>query len=54
MCNFIKFCRHVNHVEMTNSIDFGGQGSKVKVTIENSGYNLLNTIEIKLFSVRVF
>ena len=43
--NFIG--RHVNHNEMMNPIDFGGQRSKFKVTIDIYGKKLLNTKETK-------
>ena len=33
-CFFVKLGRHVSHDERMNPIDFGGQRSKVKVTIE--------------------
>ena len=48
MCFFIKLGGHVNHDEMMNPIDFGGQRSKVKVTIDIYGKKLVNTIETKL------
>ena len=46
-CFFVKLGRHVNHDERTNPIDFGGQRSKVKVTIDIYGNKLVNTIETK-------
>ena len=46
-CFFVKLCRHVNHDEMMNAIDFGGQKSKVKVTMDIFGNKLVNTIETK-------
>ena len=48
MCFFIKLGRHVSHSEKMDPIDFGGQRSKVKVTIDMYGNKLLNTIETKL------
>ena len=48
MCLFIKLGRHVHYDERMNSIDFGGQRSKVKVTIHIYGNKLVNTIEAKL------
>ena len=42
---FVKFGRHVNHDERVNPIDFGGQRSKVKVTIDIYGIKLVNMIE---------
>ena len=47
MCFFIKLGRHVSNSERMNPIDFGGQRSKVKVTIEMYGNKLVNTIETK-------
>ena len=47
MCFFIKLDRHVNHGERMNPIDFGGQRSKVKVTIDIYGNKFVNTIEYK-------
>ena len=32
-CFFVKLGRHINHGEKMNPIDFGGQRSKVKVTM---------------------
>ena len=45
---FIKLGRHVNHGERMDPIDFGGQRSKVEVTMDISGSNLMNTIVAKL------
>ena len=45
-CFFVKLGRHVNHEGM-NPIDFGGQRSKVKVTMDIYGNKLVNTIETK-------
>ena len=45
---FIKLGRHVNHGERMDPIDFGGQGSKVKVTMDIYGNKLVNTIATKL------
>ena len=42
---FVKLGRHVNHDERMNPIDFGGQRSKVKVTMDIYGNKLVNTIE---------
>ena len=47
MCFFIKLGRHVSHSERMNPIDFGGQRSKVKVTIDIYGNKLVNAIEAK-------
>ena len=49
MCYFIKPGRHVSHSERMDSIDFGGQRSNVKVTIDMCGHKLVNMIETKLF-----
>ena len=38
---FIKLGRHVYHGERMNPIDFGGQRSKVKVTMDIYGIKLL-------------
>ena len=46
-CFFVKLGRHVNHDERMNPIDFGGQRSKVKVTMDIHGNKLMNTIETK-------
>ena len=45
VCFFIKLGRHVSDSEKMDPIDFGGQRSKVKVTIDMYGNKLLNTIE---------
>ena len=45
VCLFIKLGRHVHYDERMNSIDFGGQRSKVKVTIDIYGNKLMNTIK---------
>ena len=47
MCLFIKLGRHVHYDERMNPIDFGGQRSKVKITIHIYGNKLVNTIETK-------
>ena len=47
MCFLIKLGRHVSHSETMDPIDFGGQRSKVKVTIDMYGNELVNTIETK-------
>ena len=46
-CFFVKLGRHVNLGERMNPIDFGGQRSKVKVTMGVYGNKLVNTIETK-------
>ena len=40
---FVQLGRHVSHNERMNPIDFGGQRSKVKVTIDIYGNKLVNT-----------
>ena len=47
MCLFIKLGRHVYYDERMNPIDFGGQRSKVKVTIDIYGNKLVNKIKTK-------
>ena len=47
MCFLIKLGRHVRHGERMNPIDFEGQGSKVKVTMDIYGNKLVNMIETK-------
>ena len=47
VCLFIKLGRYVHYDERMNPIDFGGQRSKVKVTIHIYGNKLVNTIEAK-------
>ena len=47
MCFFIKLGIHVSHSERIDPIDFGGQRSKVKVTIDNYGNKLVNKLETK-------
>ena len=42
---FIKLGSHVNHGEMMDPIDFVGQRSNVKVTMDNYGNKLEITIE---------
>ena len=42
---FVKLGRHVNYDVRINSIDFGGQRSKVKVTMDIYGNKLVNTIK---------
>ena len=47
---FIKLGRHVSHGERIDPIDFGGQRSKVKDTMDIQnvfGNKLVNTIETK-------
>ena len=41
---FIKLGRHVYHGERINPIDFEGQMSKVKVTMDIYGNKLVNTM----------
>ena len=48
VCLFSKLGRHVYYDNMMNFIDFGGQSSKLKVTIDIYGKKLVNTIETKL------
>ena len=50
MCFFIKLGRHVSHSERMDPIDFVGQRSKVKFTIDMCMYgnklvNMIMTIE---------
>ena len=45
---FIKLGRHVNHGEKMNPIDFRGQRSKVKVTMDIYGNKIVNMIKTKL------
>ena len=47
MCFDIKLGIQVSHSERIDPIDFGGQRSKVKVTIHIYGNKLVNTIEAK-------
>ena len=44
---FIKLGRDVNHGKSMDPIDFGGQRSKVKVTVDTYGNKLVNTNETK-------
>ena len=44
---FIKLFRHVYHGERMNPIDFEGQRSKVKVTMDIYRNKLVNMIETK-------
>ena len=46
-CFFVKRGRHVNHDERMNPINFGGQRSKVKVTMDIYGNKLVNMITTK-------
>ena len=48
---FVNFGRHVNHDERMNPIDFGGQRSKVKVTMDIYGNKLVNTIVTTLLHI---
>ena len=43
----IKLGRHINNGPRMDPIDFGGQRSKVKVTMNIYGNKLVNTIETK-------
>ena len=45
---FVKLGRHVNHGERIDPIDFEGQRSKVKVTMDIYGNELVNMIATKL------
>ena len=47
VCFFVKLGRNVNHDKRMNPIDFKGQRSKVKVTMDIYGNKLVNTIETK-------
>ena len=51
MCFLIKLGRHVSHGERMNPIDFGGQRTKVKVTMDIYGNKLVNTIETELLCI---
>ena len=42
---FVILGRHVKNDERINPIDFGGQRSKVKVTMDIYGNKLVKTIE---------
>ena len=48
MCFSIKLGRHVSHGERIDPIDFVGQRSEVKVTIDMYANKLVNMIETKL------
>ena len=48
MCFLVKLGRHVRPGERMNPIDFGGQRSKVKVTMDIYENKLVNMIETKL------
>ena len=50
-CFFVKLSRHVKHDKRMNPIDFGGQRSKVKVTMDIYRNKLVNTIETKPFCI---
>ena len=50
-CFFVKLGRHVNHDESMIPFDFGGQRSKVKVTMDIYGNKLVNTIETLLLCI---
>ena len=47
MSFFIKLGIHISHSERMDPIEFGEQGSKVKVTIDKYGNKLVNKIETK-------
>ena len=47
----IKLGRRVSHGERMNPIDFGGQRSKVKVTMDIYGNKLVNMIDSKLLCI---
>ena len=47
MCFLTRLVRHVGHGKRKKPIDFGGQRSKVKVTMDINGNKLVNTIETK-------
>ena len=47
MCLVIKLSRHVDYDERMNPINFGGQRSKVRVTIDIYGNRRVNTIDTK-------
>ena len=47
MCFLTKLGRHVRHGERMNPNDFGGQRSKVKVTMDIYGNELVNMIKTK-------
>ena len=47
MCFLIKLGRHLSHSKRMRPIDFVGQRSKVKVTMDIYGNKLVNTIETK-------
>ena len=47
MCFLTKLGRHVRHGERMNPIDFGGQRSKVNVTMDTYGNELVNMTEPK-------
>ena len=46
-CFLIKLGRHVSHGKRMDPINFGGQRSKVKVTMDMYGNKLVNMIETK-------
>ena len=50
-CFLVKLGRHVNHDKRMNLIDFGGQRSNVKVTMDIYGSKLVNRIETKLLCI---
>ena len=48
---FVILGRHVKNDKRMNPIDFGGQRSKVKVTMDIYGNKLVNMIETKLLCI---
>ena len=47
----LNFAERVNHGKRMNPIDFGGQRSKVKDTMDSYDKNLVNSIETEPFCV---
>ena len=47
VCLIIKLAKHVHYDERINPIDYGGQWSKIKVTIDIFGNKLVNKINNK-------
>ena len=54
MCFLIKLGTHVSHGERMNPIDFGGQRSNVKVTMDIYRNKLVNMIETKPLCISLF
>ena len=48
---FVILGRHVKNDKRMNPIDFGGQRSNVKVTMDVYGNKLVNMIETKLLCI---